>query len=174
MASGLSMPVGFKNSTDGNLQIPIDAMASARHPHSFLGINSLGQTAVVRTKGNPMVHIILRGGKHSPNYGASHIRETESRLRAANLPEVIMVDCSHANAEKRHENQARVLKSLVRQRNNGRTSLVGFMLEGNLFPGNQPIPVDLTELKYGVSVTDECMGWNRTEELLTWVYRQIQ
>jgi 3-deoxy-7-phosphoheptulonate synthase len=167
MASGLSMPVGFKNSTDGNLQIPMDALASARHPHSFLGINSLGQTAVIRTKGNPDVHIILRGGKNAPNYGPRQIRETETRLSEAGLPPAIMVDCSHANSGKRAVNQEKVLRNILRQRQAGRRSIIGFMLESNLLPGSQGIPVDLTDLKYGISVTDECLGWEKTEKLLS-------
>jgi len=170
MASGLSMPVGFKNSTDGNLQIPMDAMASSRHPHSFLGINSLGQTAVFRTKGNPWVHIILRGGKNSPNYGARYVKDAESRLRAAGLPPAIMVDCSHANSGKSQANQEKVLRDILKQREAGRKSIIGFMLESNLLPGSQCIPVDLTDLRYGVSITDECMGWEKTEELLSFAY----
>jgi 3-deoxy-7-phosphoheptulonate synthase len=166
MASGLSMPMGFKNSTDGNLQIPVDAMASARHPHSFLGINPQGRTAVVRTKGNPFVHLILRGGKNSPNYASSYVLETEKRLAAADLPAVIMVDCSHSNSNKRHDQQGKVLKNILVQRKAGRSSIIGVMLESNLLPGNQAIPSNLAELKYGVSITDGCMGWEETEELL--------
>ena len=166
MASGLSMPVGFKNSTDGNLQIPMDAMGASRHAHSFLGINPLGQTAMVSTKGNPFVHLILRGGKDRPNYKPRCIREAVSRLKAAHLPDGLIVDCSHANACKRQANQEKVLKNILRQRADGQKSIIGFMLESNLLPGCQPIPTDRKELIRGVSVTDECMGWEKTAELL--------
>ena len=167
MASGLSMPVGFKNGTDGNLQIALDAMESSRHPHSFLGINSNGQTAVVRTKGNPYVHLILRGGSGGPNYSAADIENTEKKLKDKGLTPAIIVDCSHANSGKKHTGQEIVLSSILKQRLSGRKSIVGFMLESNLLPGAQSIPVDISELKYGVSITDECMGWAKTEEILT-------
>ncbi len=171
MASGLSMPVGFKNSTDGNLQTPLDAMTSSLHPHSFLGINQRGETAVVRTKGNPNVHIILRGGKSGPNYGPEHVRETIELLTKARLPQGIIIDCSHSNSWKHHENQEKVLKSILCQRNSGTSSLVGFMLESNLKPGNQPIPGNLSELAYGISITDECIGWDKTKELLEFAWK---
>lgn len=174
MASGLSMPVGFKNGTEGNLQAALDAMESSRHPHSFLGINGLGQTAVVRTRGNPFVHLILRGGKSGPNYDVKNVRAAAARLHDAGLPPAIVVDCSHANSGKRHEAQARVLKSVLAQRKSGRCAPAGFMLESNLESGCQPIPVDLTELRYGVSVTDSCLGWDKTAELLALAFRETR
>ncbi|MBL8028099.1 MAG: 3-deoxy-7-phosphoheptulonate synthase [Fibrobacteres bacterium] len=167
MASGLSMPVGFKNGTDGNLQIALDAMESSRHPHSFLGINSNGQTAVVRTKGNRDVHLILRGGSDGPNYASAHVEDAEKRLKENGLTPAMIIDCSHANSGKKHTAQETVLSNIVKQRTSGRKSIVGFMLESNLFPGSQKIPVDISELKYGVSITDECMGWDKTTEILT-------
>jgi 3-deoxy-7-phosphoheptulonate synthase len=167
MASGLSMPVGFKNGTDGNLQIALDAMESSRHPHSFLGISSNGQTAVVRTKGNPYVHLILRGGSGGPNYSSPDIEIAENKIKEKGVASAIIIDCSHANSGKKHTAQEAVLSSILKQRKSGRKSIVGFMLESNLYPGSQNIPIDISELKYGVSITDECMGWTKTEEILS-------
>jgi 3-deoxy-7-phosphoheptulonate synthase len=170
MASGLSMPVGFKNSTDGNLQIAIDAMESARHAHSFLGINAQGQTCVVKTKGNSFSHLILRGGRAGPNYTPICIRKAEEKLFEAGLKPVVVVDCSHANSEKKQEKQENVLKSILRQRISDNTSIVGFMLESNLFSGNQPLAKNPKNMSYGVSITDECTGWKKTEKLLGYVH----
>jgi len=173
MASGLSMPVGFKNSTDGNLQIAVDAMESARHPHQFLGIDLNGLTAVVKTSGNPNCHIILRGGRSSPNYRPASLTAAERKIRAARLRPSIMVDCSHANSDKQHERQETVLKSVIRQKAQGRSSLIGLMLESHLVAGSQPIRGDPGKMRYGVSVTDACIGWEKTEELLAYAYKEI-
>src|ERR1700752_4061349 len=140
MASGLSMPVGFKNATDGSLQIAIDAMQSARAPHSFLGIDQDGITSIIRTTGNPSGHIVLRGGRARSNYDAHSIREAERRLAQAGLPPVLMVDCSHANSGKQHAVQEEVWHSVIQQRTAGTRSLIGVMLESYLFEGNQPFP----------------------------------
>ena len=166
MASGLSMPVGFKNSTDGNLQVAIDAMESARHPHSFLGIDQEGRTCVVRTSGNPWRHVVLRGGGGGPNYEPERIEEASRQMREAGLDPVFMVDCSHANSGKKHELQESVCESVVRQRGSGNDALIGVMIESNLNPGNQKIPDNLEQLQYGVSLTDECVGWETTERML--------
>ncbi len=174
MASGLSMPVGFKNSTDGNLKVACDAMESSRHPHTFLGINELGRTAVVSTKGNQDVHIILRGGSHGPNYSSAVIEETATLLRGRNLSPAIVIDCSHANSGKKHTAQEKVLRDIAIQRATGQKNIAGFMLESNLFPGSQKIPNELCDLKYGVSITDECMGWQETEALLMEVNTLLQ
>lgn len=171
MASGLSMPVGFKNSTDGNLQIALDAMESARHPHQFLGIDQQGMTSIVKTSGNLWSHLILRGGRNGPNYSAGSIRAAKGRLRAAGLRNGIMVDCSHANSEKKHENQEAVLKSVVNTRARGEEAVMGVMVESNINPGSQPLQKDPSRLKYGVSVTDACIGWDKTEELLEFAWR---
>ena len=166
MASGLSMPVGFKNSTDGNLQVAMDAMESARHPHSFLGIDQEGRTCVVRTTGNPWRHVVLRGGGRGPNYEPESIEEAARQMHQGGLDPVFMVDCSHANSGKKHELQEAVCESVVHQRRSGNDALIGVMIESNLNPGNQEIPEDLEHLQYGVSITDECVGWETTERML--------
>jgi len=166
IASGLSMPVGFKNSTDGSLDAAINALEAAMHRHSFIGIDKNGQTCVLNTTGNDTVHIILRGGNRGPNYYEEYAEEAEERMAALGLNPAIIVDCSHANSGKDYKKQERVLRSVVEQRIHGRRSLVGFMLESNLFPGSQKIPRDKSELLYGVSVTDSCLGWEETEKLV--------
>jgi 3-deoxy-7-phosphoheptulonate synthase len=168
MASGLSMPVGFKNGTDGSLQIAIDAMQSAMRPHSFLGIDQDGFTSVVRTTGNPDGHVVLRGGRLRTNYDAESIREAVESLQKAGLPPVLMVDCSHANSLKQHAKQEEVWRSLIEQRLAGSKPITGVMIESNLLEGSQPIPKSLADLQYGVSVTDACMSWDMTERLLRW------
>jgi 3-deoxy-7-phosphoheptulonate synthase len=168
MASGLSMPVGLKNGTDGSLQTAIDAMGATRHPHSFLGINEDGITSIVRTTGNPHAHVVLRGGRSKTNYDAESIRAAEEKLVGENLAPVLMVDCSHANSEKKFARQEDVWHSVIRQRVEGTRSLVGLMVESSLFEGNQPIPKNLKDLRYGVSITDSCIGWETTERMLRW------
>ena len=166
MASGLSMPVGFKNATDGSLQIAIDAMKSAMTQHSFLGIDQDGITSIIRTTGNSVGHVVLRGGRLRTNYDAESIRDAEAKLTQAKLPAVMMVDCSHANSEKQHAKQEDVWRSVVAQRAGGTRSLIGVMIESNLQEGAQPIPADLSKLKHGVSITDACLGWDVTERML--------
>jgi 3-deoxy-7-phosphoheptulonate synthase len=166
MASGLSMPVGFKNGTDGSVQVAVDALQSARFPHSFLGLDDKGQTCIVRTKGNPHGHIVLRGGRSAPNYDPASIAAAARQLEIAGLDPRLVVDCSHANSGKRHENQEGVWNSIVEQKLAGNPALMGAMVESNLFAGSQKIPADLCQLRYGVSVTDECVGWETTERML--------
>jgi 3-deoxy-7-phosphoheptulonate synthase len=166
MASGLSFPVGFKNGTDGNLQIAIDAMKAALAPHSFLGINNEGRNAIVQTTGNSDVHIVLRGGNDRPNYSPEDIARTEQLLTRAGLTNAIMVDCSHANSCKDHNRQEEVLKNVCEQITSGNRSICSVMIESNLEAGNQSIPEDLSQLKYGVSVTDKCVDWATTERML--------
>ena len=173
MASGLSMPVGLKNSTDGSLQTAIDAMGATRHPHSFLGIDQDGVTSIVRTSGNPHVHIVLRGGRAKTNYDAESIRAAEEKLKAEKLPPVLMVDCSHANSSKQFAKQEDVWRSVIQQRVEGSRPLIGLMVESNLHEGNQPIPTNLKELRYGVSLTDSCIGWETTERMLRWGYETL-
>jgi len=170
MASGLSMPVGLKNSTDGSLQIAIDAMGATRNQHSFLGINEDGITSIVRTTGNPHAHVVLRGGRAKTNYDAESIRAAEEKLISEKLPPVLMVDCSHANSEKKFAKQEDVWRSVIQQRIEGTRSLIGLMVESNLFEGSQPIPQNLKDLRYGVSLTDSCIGWETTERMLRWGY----
>jgi 3-deoxy-7-phosphoheptulonate synthase len=173
MASGLSMPVGFKNSTEGVLQVAIDAMEAARHPHTFLGVDQEGRTAVIRTRGNPWGHVVLRGGHAGPNYGPESITAACGQLRKAGLQPVLMVDCSHANSRKQHEQQAEIWDSIVEQRLSGTTAIMGLMVESNLHAGNQKIPQDLSQLRYGVSVTDACVGWDTTERMLRHAHAQF-
>ncbi len=173
MASGLSMPVGFKNGTDGGLQIAIDAMQSAMTPHSFLGIDQDGFTSIVRTTGNPDGHVVLRGGRLRTNYDAESIRDAAAQLEKAGLPPILMVDCSHANSAKQHARQEEVWRSLIEQRLASTRSLIGVMIESNLFEGNQPIPRHLADLRYGVSVTDACLGWDVTERILRWGHQTL-
>jgi 3-deoxy-7-phosphoheptulonate synthase len=166
MASGLSMPVGFKNGTDGSLQIAIDAMLSAKHPHHFLGIDQNGAVSVVRTTGNTDGHVVLRGGRARTNYDAASIADAGAQLRKAGLPDGLMVDCSHANSSKQHAKQEEVWQDLITQRIAGTDPLIGVMLESHLHEGNQPIPKNLADLKYGVSLTDACLSWEATERML--------
>ncbi len=173
MASGLSMPVGFKNATDGSVQVAIDAMGAARNPHSFLGIDQDGVTSIVRTNGNPAGHLVLRGGRGRPNYDAESIREAEEKLKQHGLPPELMVDCSHANSGKQHERQEDVWRSVIQQRAGGTRSLIGVMVESHLHEGNQPFPKKPSELIYGVSITDACVGWETTERMLRWGHETL-
>jgi 3-deoxy-7-phosphoheptulonate synthase len=173
MASGLSMPVGLKNSTDGSLQIAIDAMGATRHSHSFLGINEDGVTSIVRTTGNPHAHVVLRGGRAKTNYDAESIRAAAEKLISEKLPPVLMVDCSHANSEKQFARQEDVWHSVIQQRVEGSRSLIGLMVESNINEGSQPIPKNLKDLRYGVSLTDSCIGWETTERMLRWGHEAL-
>ena len=165
MASGLSMPVGFKNGTDGSLQIAIDAMFSARHPHHFLGMDEHGAVSVVQTTGNADGHVVLRGGRNRTNYDAASIAEAEASLKKAGLPPVLMVDCSHANSLKQHAKQEEVWDDVIAQRGAGSASIIGVMLESHLHEGSQPLK-DPKNLAYGVSITDACLNWETTARLL--------
>ena len=166
MSSGLSFPVGFKNGTDGNLQIAIDAMKAAQHQHSFLGINREGRASIIHTTGNPDVHIVLRGGSRKVNYYPADITHTEESLIKNGLFPSIMVDCSHGNSNKDYQKQPEVLESVIQQILSGNSSLSGVMIESNLEANNQKVPVDISQLKYGVSITDACIDWQTTENIL--------
>ncbi|MCA3141619.1 MAG: 3-deoxy-7-phosphoheptulonate synthase [Betaproteobacteria bacterium] len=166
MASGLSTPVGFKNGTDGGLQVAINALLSVSKPHSFLGINAEGNVAIVRTRGNGYGHIVLRGGAKGPNYDSVTISLVEKELARHSLPANIVVDCSHANSNKDPSLQPLVLQDVVAQIVEGNRSIVGVMLESHLHAGSQPIPSDLSRLAYGVSVTDGCIDWESTAQAL--------
>jgi 3-deoxy-7-phosphoheptulonate synthase len=160
MASGLSSPVGFKNGTDGDLDVALNAMLSAAQPHAFLGINGEGQVAVTQTRGNAFGHLILRGGS-VPNYDSVAVAQASAALAQAKLPVNIVVDCSHANSRKNHALQALVLKDVVHQIADGNLAIKGVMLESNLFEGNQKLGA-AKDLRYGVSITDACLGWDTT------------
>lgn len=173
MSSGLSTPVGFKNGTDGDIGIAINAILSAAHPHSFLGINGQGKVAIVRTRGNGYGHVVLRGGGGRPNYDSVSVAIAEQALKKASLPANLVVDCSHANSYKKPELQPLVMSDVVQQIKHGNRSIVGVMIESNIVSGNQPIPADLSELVYGCSVTDGCIGWDETVEMLRSAHREL-
>jgi 3-deoxy-7-phosphoheptulonate synthase len=173
MASGLSMPVGFKNRTDGDLRIALNAIESARGAHSFIGIDQDGQTAIIRTTGNPLTHVVLRGGD-KPNYDANSIGECERMLTSAGLPARLMVDCSHAQTNKDYTRQPAVLRALIEQLAAGNRSIMGVMLESNLEAGNQKLGPDRNALKYGVSITDPCIDWPTTERCLLEAARALE
>jgi 3-deoxy-7-phosphoheptulonate synthase len=166
MASGLSAPVGFKNGTDGELEVAVNAIRAASQPHGFLGVNQDGRTSVIRSKGNAHGHLVLRGGGGRPNYDTVSVRLAEYALSKAKLAPNLVVDCSHANSMKDYSLQPLVFADCMHQVVEGNRSIVGLMLESHLHAGNQSIPENLADLKYGVSVTDACIDWPATEELL--------
>jgi 3-deoxy-7-phosphoheptulonate synthase len=165
LASGLSMPIGFKNGTDGTVQIAVDAVMSSARPHHFLGVTEQGLAGVVSTKGNPECHVILRGGSSGPNYEAESVKATAAKLDKAGLKPSIMVDCSHGNSSKKYDRQPIVAQSVCEQVAGGEDALTGVMLESNLVEGNQKY-VAGKPLKYGQSITDACMNWEMTVPVL--------
>jgi 3-deoxy-7-phosphoheptulonate synthase len=174
MASGLSFPVGFKNGTDGGLKIALDAMAASCRSHSFLGINSEGHSSIVHTSGNPNIHMVLRGGDNAPNYYRKDVQKAAELLKAKQLPPAIMVDCSHANSDKDHTRQGEILDNIIAQLTTAPDSVSGVMIESNLHAGNQSIPDDLNQLKYGVSITDKCVDWETTVTMLTDAHHKLK
>ena len=164
MASGLSSSIGFKNGTDGSLTVAINALQSVAKPHRFLGINSDGKVSVIKTKGNPHAHVVLRGGNGKPNYDSVSVSICEQELSKAGIDKNIMIDCSHANSNKDHNLQPLVLENICNQILDGNQSIVGVMIESNLEGGNQKLSDDLSLLKYGVSVTDACIDWETTKD----------
>lgn len=169
MASGLSMPLGFKNGTDGSIQVAINAMKSCLAPHHFLGVNQEGLISKFSTRGNRYCHLVLRGGV-KPNYDAKSIAICEKYLETNGLRKKIVVDCSHGNSNKDYRLQPKVLEDCLSQIKKGNQSICGFMIESNFFEGNQNIPKDLSQLKYGVSVTDACVSWETTEKMVQKAY----
>ena len=164
MSSGLSGPVGFKNGTDGSLDVAVNAMLSVKHPHRFLGIDPDGRVALTTTKGNPYAHVVLRGGGGKPNYDSVSVALAESALEKAGVSTNIMVDCSHANSNKDPNLQPLVMENIGNQILEGNKSIVGLMVESHLKGGNQKLPANLDDLEYGVSVTDGCIAWDTTEQ----------
>lgn len=174
LASGLSFPVGFKNSTSGNLRNAVNAVKTAGSPSSFIGIDSSGNSAVFRTTGNDACHLILRGGSSGPNYYEEDVEDAEKLMQEAGTIPSIMVDCSHANSRKRIQKQKRVLKSVIEQIAYGSRSLCGFMLESYLKEGRQDIPDDpVVKMEYGLSITDSCIGWEETESIVMNAYEML-
>ncbi|MGG2397956.1 3-deoxy-7-phosphoheptulonate synthase [Pseudomonas sp. SH1-B] len=174
MASGLSSAVGFKNGTDGGLTVAINALQSVSSPHRFLGINQEGGVSIVTTKGNPYGHVVLRGGNGKPNYDSVSVAICEQELTKAGISPNIMVDCSHANSNKDPALQPLVLENVANQILEGNNSIVGLMVESHLGWGNQSIPKDLGDLKYGVSITDACIDWDTTEKSLRSMHAKLK
>ncbi|MBF0491933.1 MAG: 3-deoxy-7-phosphoheptulonate synthase [Deltaproteobacteria bacterium] len=173
MASGLSTPVGFKNGTDGNIEVALNAMKSALSSHNFLGIDSEGRISVFKTKGNPYSHLVLRGGK-KPNYDAQSVKVCEEALKKEGLRSKIMIDCSHGNTNKDHRRQPQVFQEVIDQVVAGNQSIVAMMVESHLEEGAQAIPKDLSQLKYGQSVTDKCIDWATTEKMILEGYAKLK
>jgi 3-deoxy-7-phosphoheptulonate synthase len=173
MASGLSMPLGFKNGTDGSIDSAINAIRAASQPQTFLGVSLEGRASAVTTRGNPNCHIVLRGGRPGPNYSNEHIDGVEQGLARAGLIQAILVDCSHDNSGKKPELQGEVFTHVVDQAAHGRSSIIGAMIESNLEPGSQKFPAALDQLRYGVSITDGCIGWHETEVLVRAAYARL-
>jgi len=174
MASGLSCAVGFKNGTDGSLTVAMNALQSVSSSHHFLGINGDGQVAVIRTKGNPYGHVVLRGGGGKPNYDSVNIALCENDLEKGNMAKNIMVDCSHENSNKNHELQPLVLENITNQIIDGNQSIMGLMIESNIGPSNQKINEDPSKMKYGVSITDKCIDWETTESCLLDMHNKLK
>ncbi len=174
MSSGLSMPIGFKNGTDGSLTVAINAMKSVAHPHAFLGINREGQVSVIRTRGNHYGHVVLRGGGGRPNYDSLHVALCEKELRAAGLREAIVVDCSHDNSNKDPALQPLVMQDVTHQIKEGNRSILGVMVESNINWGSQKVPANRADLQYGVSITDACIDWQTTETSLREMHLKLK
>lgn len=173
MASGLSMPLGFKNGTDGSITTAINAIKAAAQPHTFLGINLEGAASAIVTRGNPDCHVVLRGGTNGPNFSPTHIARTEELLAKAGLPKSILVDCSHDNSSKQPERQPEVMRELIAQIVAGNASIMGAMIESNLGSGNQSFPQPKDQLRYGVSITDACIDWPTTEQLVREIHTAL-
>ena len=174
MASGLSMPVGFKNGTDGDPQTAVDALVAASTPQAFLGIDHEGQASIVETRGNPHCHLVMRGGRSGTNYDARSIAQAQAALRKADAPASIVVDCSHGNSNKDHTRQHIAFEDVISQRTaGGNDDLIGVMLESNINPGAQKLGPQPETLQYGVSITDSCIGWDETVRLLQWAYEEL-
>ena len=173
MASGLSMPVGFKNGTDGDPQTAVDALVAASTPQAFLGIDHDGQASIVETKGNANCHLVMRGGRGGTNYDARSIAVAQAALRKANRPGHVVVDCSHGNSNKDHTRQHIAFADVIAQRTAGNRDLLGVMLESNINAGAQKLSDDPAALEYGISITDSCIGWDETVNLLEWAYAEL-
>jgi 3-deoxy-7-phosphoheptulonate synthase len=174
LASGLSMPLGFKNGTDGSITNAINAIKAAAQPQTFLGIHpQTGTASAVVTRGNPACHVVLRGGATGPNYAPTHIAQTEALLEKAGLPKSILVDCSHDNSAKKPERQPEVVRALIDQITAGNTSIMGAMIESNIEAGNQPFPQPKESLRYGVSITDGCIDWRTTETMIREIHAAL-
>lgn len=173
MASGLSMPIGFKNGTGGSIQLAVDGMTACKSEHAFLGVDADGRASIVLTEGNPDCHLVLRGGKTGPNYDAESVKNAQRLLESSGFKPQIMVDCSHANSNKDHRNQPIAFRDVLEQRVSGNAGVMGIMLEGNLHEGRQDLGDDPSKLDYGVSITDACVSWEDTEELVLEAHKAL-
>ncbi|KCB32705.1 3-deoxy-7-phosphoheptulonate synthase-like protein [Bordetella hinzii CA90 BAL1384] len=173
LASGLSCPLGFKNGTDGGVQIAADAMVAASASHAFMGMTKMGVAAIFETRGNTDTHVILRGGKNGPNYDTASVQACCEVLRKAGLREQVMIDCSHANSNKSHERQVDVARDIAQRVAGGETRITGLMIESNLQPGRQDLKPGVP-LAHGVSITDACLGWTQTEPVLADLARAVR
>ena len=171
MASGLSMPIGFKNATDGNIDVALHGIQAARHPHSFIGVTQKGTIARVESKGNPDAHLIIRGGANGPNYSSVQMEEHAEKINNSGIKTKILVDCSHGNSRKKAENQHKVLNSIINQVTNGNNDILGVMIESFLIHGNQSIKSE--PLLHGKSITDECISWDETDALLADIFNRL-
>jgi 3-deoxy-7-phosphoheptulonate synthase len=173
LASGLSMPVGFKNGTDGGIDVAVHACISGAAQHSFLGITQDGVGAVVKTAGNPDGFVILRGSRQGPNYDEASVNKSLDLMRAAKIPPAVMIDCSHANSGSDYRRQRNVWREGLAMRKHGNTQMIGMMVESNIFEGKQSLITDLSALQYGVSITDACVGWDETVDMLEEAYNDV-
>ncbi len=173
MASGLSMPIGYKNGTNGNLDVALNAMQSADQPHRFIGIDQQSRVSILQTRGNPYGHVVLRGGVDGPNYDAASVKETEEAISKVGLRPSIMIDCNHANSGKDPFKQEGVLKNLIQQLIEKNQAIMGVMIESNLKAGNQAYQAGVP-LKYGVSITDKCLDWENTERIILDAHQQLK
>mmetsp|Transcript_35238 Transcript_35238/g.110088 ORF Transcript_35238/g.110088 Transcript_35238/m.110088 type:complete len:221 (-) Transcript_35238:529-1191(-) len=175
LSSGLSCPIGFKNGTSGAMQIAVDAIRAASCPHYFMGVTHQGLAGIVGTKGNPYCHIIHRGGSDGPNFSAQHVADTCKILEKNNLPKKVMIDCSHANSSKKHENQPKVAEDIANQLANGSHEIFGVMIESHIHEGRQDlVEGQADKLKYGVSITDACVNWETTESMLETLAKGVE
>jgi 3-deoxy-7-phosphoheptulonate synthase len=177
LASGLSMPIGYKNGTGGtqhSVQIGVDAIVAAKVPHTFLSVDGYGRVSVIKSTGNPDGHLILRGGVRGPNYTAEHVADAVERLKKAGVPPYLMIDCSHGNSGKDHRNQPVVFRNSIEQRLGGNRNIVALMLESHLFEGSQTLGASPSSLRYGVSITDACIGWDETEALMMEAHSRLK
>lgn len=174
MASAIGIPVGFKNGTDGSFQTAVDAILASKEEHSYVGTGPDGHVCVLRTEGNPDGHMVLRGGKEGPNYGEDSVNEALDLLDKAGLNKNLVVDCSHGNSNKDHNRQPIVFEDVINQRVNGNEGIVGVMIESNINPGKQTLTSDISDLEFGVSITDACVGWEKTKEILSWASDQLK
>jgi len=173
MSSGLSTPIGFKNGTDGNLETAVNAILSASKPHSFLGIDSNGQVAVTKTKGNDSTHLVLRGGSNGPNYFQENINESKKILKQVNLSPNLIIDCSHANSNKNYKLQSEVFEYCLNLKLSGESAIKGLMLESNLVEGNQSLGDSSADLVFGKSITDSCINWDTTSQIIKNAFKNL-